>query len=82
VRGPCRVQERSDVIREILASNPWEVRITEQDRRQLIEQLAPALLKYSRPDNDSGLACNVCCHYEFFAPNFPDEAATKGWKPW
>ncbi len=26
--------------------------------------------------------CNVCTHYEFFAPNFPDEAAQKGWKPW
>lgn len=28
------------------------------------------------------LVCNVCTHYEFFAPNFPDEAYTKGWKPW
>src|ERR1700688_22002 len=26
--------------------------------------------------------CNVCTHYEFFAPNFPDEAAQKGWTPW
>jgi len=26
--------------------------------------------------------CNVCTHYEFFAPNFPEEAAAKNWKPW
>ena len=26
--------------------------------------------------------CSVCSHYELFAPNFPDEAATKNWKPW
>jgi serine/threonine protein kinase len=26
--------------------------------------------------------CNVCTHYEFFAPNFPEEAAGKNWKPW
>ena len=26
--------------------------------------------------------CNVCTHYEFFAPNFPEEAASKNWKPW
>jgi hypothetical protein len=26
--------------------------------------------------------CNVCTHYELFAPNFPNEAAQKGWKPW
>jgi serine/threonine protein kinase len=25
--------------------------------------------------------CNVCAHYEMFAPNFPDEAAKRGWKP-
>lgn len=26
--------------------------------------------------------CNVCTHYEFFAPLFPNQAAQKGWKPW
>lgn len=26
--------------------------------------------------------CNVCTHYEFFAPNFPEEAAKKNWKAW
>lgn len=26
--------------------------------------------------------CNVCTHYEFFAPNFPEEAAAKNWKAW
>jgi serine/threonine protein kinase len=26
--------------------------------------------------------CNVCTHYEFFAPGNPDEAAQRGWKPW
>jgi hypothetical protein len=26
--------------------------------------------------------CNVCTHYEFFAPNCPEEAAERGWKPW
>ena len=25
--------------------------------------------------------CNVCAHYEMFAPGFPDEAAKRGWKP-
>ncbi len=26
--------------------------------------------------------CNVCTHYEFFAPGNPDEAAQRDWKPW
>ena len=26
--------------------------------------------------------CNVCTNYELFAPNFPEEAAKKNWKPW
>jgi serine/threonine protein kinase len=26
--------------------------------------------------------CNVCTHYELFAPGFPEEAAKKNWKPW
>jgi len=26
--------------------------------------------------------CNVCTHYEFFAPSYPNEAAQKVWKPW
>jgi serine/threonine protein kinase len=26
--------------------------------------------------------CNVCTHYEFFAPGNPEEAAQRGWKPW
>jgi serine/threonine protein kinase len=26
--------------------------------------------------------CNVCTHYEFFAPGNPDEAAGRGWRPW
>jgi len=25
--------------------------------------------------------CSVCGHFQYFAPNFPDEAAKKGWKP-
>jgi serine/threonine protein kinase len=28
------------------------------------------------------LVCNVCGHYQFFVPNYPDEAYTRGWKPW
>ncbi len=24
--------------------------------------------------------CNVCTHYEFFAPGYPDEAAKRGWR--
>jgi hypothetical protein len=38
-----------------------------------------------RPENPVHVrlfVCNVCSHYELFAPNFPDEAARKGWKPW
>lgn len=26
--------------------------------------------------------CNVCAHYEMFAPTFPEGAAQKNWKPW
>lgn len=26
--------------------------------------------------------CNVCTHYEFFAPAFPNQAAQKAWEPW
>jgi serine/threonine protein kinase len=26
--------------------------------------------------------CNVCTHREFFAPNYPNESAQRGWKPW
>jgi len=26
--------------------------------------------------------CNVCTHFELFAPNFPEEAAAKNWKAW
>jgi len=26
--------------------------------------------------------CNVCGHYAFFAPGYPDEAAARNWKPW
>lgn len=26
--------------------------------------------------------CNVCTHYEIFAPTFPEQASQKGWKPW
>jgi serine/threonine protein kinase len=25
--------------------------------------------------------CDVCMHFEFFAPGFPEEAAQRGWKP-
>jgi serine/threonine protein kinase len=28
------------------------------------------------------LVCNVCTHYEFFAPGHPEDAAKRGWKPW
>lgn len=26
--------------------------------------------------------CDVCAHYAFFAPGYPEEAATRDWKPW
>jgi serine/threonine protein kinase len=26
--------------------------------------------------------CNVCTHYQFFAPGNPDEAAKRSWQPW
>ncbi len=26
--------------------------------------------------------CNVCTHFEFFAPENPEEAARRSWKPW
>ena len=45
----------------------------------------PSFDDLSRPNNAIFMrvfVCNVCTHYEFFAPNFPDEAYTKGWKPW
>jgi serine/threonine protein kinase len=39
----------------------------------------------NRPTTNISLAafvCDVCTHFEFFTPNFPEEAAQKGWKPW
>lgn len=36
--------------------------------------LSPTLLRV--------FVCNVCTHYEFFAPGYPDEAAGRGWTPW
>jgi serine/threonine protein kinase len=65
VRSGGRVQERQDVVREILACNPWEIRITEQERRARIERLVPALWKYARPDNDSDLGALK----QFLIPN-------------
>lgn len=55
VRSGGRVQERQEVVREILGCNPWEIRITEQERRERIERLVPAMWKYARPDNYSEL---------------------------
>jgi len=26
--------------------------------------------------------CNVCAHYAFFAPGYPNEAASRDWEPW
>jgi len=28
------------------------------------------------------LICNVCTHWAMFAPNYPEEAATRGWTSW
>jgi hypothetical protein len=42
----------------------------------------PALDAMSHPIGEIRLrlfVCDVCLHYEFFAPGFPDEAAKKGW---
>jgi len=39
----------------------------------------------SRPINPIRVrifVCNVCTHYELFAPTFPDEAAKRNWEPW
>jgi serine/threonine protein kinase len=39
----------------------------------------------NRPTNPIHLrvfVCNVCTHFELFAPGAPDEAAQRGWKPW
>lgn len=37
-------------------------------------QISPVLLK--------AFCCNVCTHYAFFAPGYPDEAEKRSWKPW
>jgi serine/threonine protein kinase len=45
----------------------------------------PGYDQLSRPTNPVHLrlfVCNVCTHYEFFAPGGPDEAARRGWTPW
>jgi serine/threonine protein kinase len=55
VRSPGRIQERKDVIQEVLGSNPWTVRMDEKERPERIDRLATALSKYSRPDKPSEL---------------------------
>jgi serine/threonine protein kinase len=55
VRSPGRIQERRDVIQRVLAANPWEIRINEQERAERIDRLATALGKYSRSDKPSEL---------------------------
>lgn len=55
VRGPGRLQERRDVIQEVLGSNPWEPMMNSADRPERIERLAAALWKYMRPESDSEL---------------------------
>ncbi len=55
VRSPGRIQERRDVIQQVLGANPWEIRINEQERLERIDRLATALWKYVRPDKASEL---------------------------
>lgn len=55
VRSPGRVQERRDVIQQVIGSNPWTVAMSEQERPEKIDQLAMSLWKYARPDTVSEL---------------------------
>src|SRR5437667_3436131 len=55
VRSPGRVQERRDVIQEVLGANPWTVAMSEQERPEKIDRLAMSLWKYARPDEVSEL---------------------------
>jgi serine/threonine protein kinase len=55
VRSPGRVQERKDVIQEVLGANPWTVAMYEKERFERIDRLATALGKYSRPEKLSEL---------------------------
>jgi serine/threonine protein kinase len=61
VRNPSRVQERKDVIQEILRSNPWEHPYARLDAAlaheptERIDRLAKSLWEYVRPDDPSEL---------------------------
>jgi len=66
---PCRVCGKGFYLPEMSSGNRVRLQTSDEYGRQvgLID------LQIFR--------CNVCTHREFFAPNFPDEAAKKGWKP-
>jgi serine/threonine protein kinase len=56
VRRPARVQERNEAIDEIFGASPWTNYLTQEDRRERIERLAPAMWKYARPETADDLA--------------------------
>lgn len=66
---PCRVCGRG-VYQEHYPDGRFQLEAFDNSNRRT----NPAFLRV--------FVCNVCCHYELFAPGMPDEAARKGWKPW
>jgi serine/threonine protein kinase len=66
---PCRICGKGFYQAE---ANKGIIRLTRFDEgsRQVGENRIRAFL------------CNVCAHYAFFAPGYPDEAAARNWKAW
>jgi len=64
---PCRICGRGSY-----QDSKSEVRLQPFDAKNA--PLSPSRLRV--------FVCNVCTHHEFFAPNYPDEAAARGWTPW
>lgn len=66
---PCRVCGKG-YYQPVASGRTVKLQVTDPEDRPLSPILANAF------------TCDVCTHYEFFAPGYPNEAASRGWKPW
>jgi len=69
LRLPCRVCGKG-----YYQSDPLQGRLHLKAYDDLNRAINPVYVR--------AFVCNVCTHYEFFAPGYPDEAAARGWTPW
>ena len=53
-----------------------------QEHRSIQFHVNDQMSRLTTPISVRMFVCNVCTNYELFAPNFPDEAAKKNWRPW